>query len=164
MEALWLVLALAALRSPAARLFLCVLAGKALTSYGVVWLAEGALYGYALTALLDLWALSVLYALSGYSRWGDVTRWAQLAVIVSQATFWTAYTFGWYLGEEAFHLGRGLFTIQLAAMAWPGGQELAKDFRRFRRSVRHRERRAFRAGRRNVLDGAHPGRDSGPQC
>ena len=164
MEALWFALALAALRSPAARLFLCVLLGKLAASYAMVWVADGALYGYALTVLLDLWALYILYAVSGFSRWGDVARWAQLAALFSQAVFWTAYTFGWYLGEEAFHVGRGLFTIQLAVMAWPGGQELAKDFRRFRRSVRRRERRAVRTGRRDVLDGDHPGHDAEPQC
>jgi hypothetical protein len=164
LEALWFVLALAALHSPAARLFLCVLLGKALASYAVVWMAEGQLYGYALTVLLDLWALYVLYAVSGFSRWGDVARWAQLAVLISQATFWTAYTFGWYLGEEAFHVGRGLFTIQLAALAWPGVQDVAGSIRRFRRSVRRRERQSARIGRDDVLGVCHSRHDEKPQC
>lgn len=164
MEALWFVLALAALRMSATRLFLCVLLGKLACSYAVVWMAGGALFGYAVTALLDLWALYVLYAVSGWSRWGDVARWAQLAAIVSQGTFWTAYTFGWYLGEEAFHIGRGLFTIQLAALAWPGVQDVAGSIRRFRRSVRRRERQSARTGRDDVLGVDHSRHDAEPQC
>lgn len=138
MEVVWILLALVGLRSYAARPFLCVLVVKMAASYGAVWTSGGSALGYASTALVDIWALALLAPARSW-RWGEAAWRAQVGAVVTQGVFWTAHVCGWYVGVEAFHIGRALFTGALIALAWPGGVDFAHDYDRWRRDVGRRK-------------------------